>query len=83
MMNGLKDSFSNDFYVRWDEKQPVFVLGGGSNVLFTSDFAGTVALMAMRGIEIVARDSESVVVRVAAGEPGQKCRENTTDELKL
>ena len=27
MMNGLKDSFSNDFYVRWDEKQPVFVLG--------------------------------------------------------
>lgn len=27
MMNDLKDSFSNDFYVRWDEKQPVFVLG--------------------------------------------------------
>jgi chemotaxis protein MotB len=27
MMNGLQDSFSNDFYVRWDEKQPVFVLG--------------------------------------------------------
>ncbi len=27
MISGLKDSFSNDFYVRWDEKQPVFVLG--------------------------------------------------------
>jgi chemotaxis protein MotB len=27
MVNDLKDSFSNDFYVRWDEKQPVFVLG--------------------------------------------------------
>jgi chemotaxis protein MotB len=27
MMNDLKESFSNDFYVRWDAKQPVFVLG--------------------------------------------------------
>ena len=27
MVNDLKDSFSNDFYVRWDEKQSVFVLG--------------------------------------------------------
>ncbi|MFO7713099.1 OmpA family protein [Desulfosarcina sp.] len=27
MVNTLQESFSNDFYVRWDEKQPVFVLG--------------------------------------------------------
>ena len=27
MINDLKESFSNDFYVRWEEKQPVFVLG--------------------------------------------------------
>ncbi len=27
LMNRLKESFSNDFYVRWDDKQPVFVLG--------------------------------------------------------
>ena len=27
MINDLKARFSNDFYVRWDEKQPVFVLG--------------------------------------------------------
>lgn len=27
MINDLKESFSNDFYLRWDEKQPVFVLG--------------------------------------------------------
>jgi chemotaxis protein MotB len=27
MMNRLQSSFSDDFYVRWDEKQPVFVLG--------------------------------------------------------
>jgi chemotaxis protein MotB len=27
IMNRFKDSFSNDFYIRWDKKQPVFVLG--------------------------------------------------------
>lgn len=27
MLSGLKESFSSDFYVRWDERQPVFVLG--------------------------------------------------------
>ena len=27
IVDSLKDSFSNDFYVRWDQKQPVFVLG--------------------------------------------------------
>jgi outer membrane protein OmpA-like peptidoglycan-associated protein len=27
IMKSLEDSFSNDFYVRWDQKQPVFVLG--------------------------------------------------------
>lgn len=27
IIDSLKDSFSKDFYVRWDEKQPVFVLG--------------------------------------------------------
>ncbi len=27
MVEALEDSFSNDFYVRWDEKAPVFVLG--------------------------------------------------------
>ena len=51
MMNGLKDSFSNDFYVRWDEKQPVFVLG--ERITFNV------------GDAILLADSQSALKRVA------------------
>ena len=44
--------------------QPVFILGGGSNLLFTQDFPGTVLHLANRGIEA---DAEQTRVRVAAG----------------
>ena len=43
----------------------LFVLGGGSNVLFTRDFEGTVLQMIGRGIE----ETGNGRVRVAAGEP--------------
>lgn len=45
-------------------RDPLFVLGGGSNVLFTGDFEGTVLQMASRGIE----DTGGGRVRVGAGE---------------
>ncbi len=44
------------------------VLGGGSNIVFGADFAGTVLLMRTRGIELLERASDSVLVSVAAGE---------------
>ncbi|MFN0162308.1 MAG: UDP-N-acetylmuramate dehydrogenase [Burkholderiales bacterium] len=43
-------------------------LGGGSNVVFTGDFAGLVLRMESRGITLVGQDSRSRLVRVAAGE---------------
>lgn len=43
---------------------PLFVLGGGSNVLFTTGYDGTVLQVATRGIE----DPGTGRVRVAAGE---------------
>lgn len=46
----------------------VFVLGGGSNVLFRRDFDGVVLRIATRGIETVAEDRDSVRLRIAAGE---------------
>jgi UDP-N-acetylmuramate dehydrogenase len=50
--------------------EPTLVLGGGSNVVIAdSGFTGTVILLRSRGIRVVARDSEAVTVRVAAGEP--------------
>lgn len=44
------------------------VLGGGSNILLVSDVPGTVFLNRIRGIDVVARDRESVQVEVGAGE---------------
>lgn len=57
-------------FVRQYEWVPdeILVLGGGSNFLFTEDFEGTVFYPAMKGIEIIGEDAESVRVRVGAGE---------------
>lgn len=51
---------------RYDGK--VLFLGGGSNVLFTSDYEGLVVRMATKGIEIVDQDDTYVYVRGMAGE---------------
>ena len=45
----------------------LLVLGEGSNVLFTGDYAGTVIAMATRGVEVLDDDTR-VLIRVAAGE---------------
>ncbi len=43
-------------------------LGGGSNVLFTKDFAGIVVLNKLKGIEIIKEDSENVWLKAMGGE---------------
>jgi UDP-N-acetylmuramate dehydrogenase len=49
---------------------PSLILGGGSNVVIADDgFPGTVILIRSRGVRVVARDGDTVTVRVAAGEP--------------
>lgn len=48
-------------------KQLLF-LGGGSNILFTGDFQGTVIKISTKGKEIVSEDEENVIIKVAAGE---------------
>ncbi|HZZ12409.1 MAG TPA: UDP-N-acetylmuramate dehydrogenase [Paraburkholderia sp.] len=48
---------------------PRLVLGGGSNVVLTRDFAGLVLLVVMRGRRIVREDDEAYYVEAAAGEP--------------
>lgn len=49
-------------------KAPVFYLGGGSNVLFTKDYQGTVLHNCLKGIEVIEEDDASVLVRAYAGE---------------
>lgn len=44
------------------------VLGGGSNILFTGNFHGTVVQVCTRGIIVAEEDADSVLLEVAAGE---------------
>jgi UDP-N-acetylmuramate dehydrogenase len=49
-------------------EMPFFVLGGGSNILLTTDFPGLVLHMRNTGITIDREDEQAVYVRAAAGE---------------
>ena len=50
------------------DKSNFLILGGGSNVLFTGDYDGLVAKMAIKGIEITGQDEDHVWVQAGAGE---------------
>lgn len=51
-----------------DENERYIVLGGGSNVLFTSDFDGMVLKNELKGIRLIGETDEHFVVEVGAGE---------------
>jgi UDP-N-acetylmuramate dehydrogenase len=44
------------------------ILGGGSNILFTDNFNGTVLKISLKGIEVLKEDQDELHLRVAAGE---------------
>lgn len=48
--------------------QPLLVIGGGSNLLFTADYPGTVLHSAIRGVEIVDSDLTNHYIRCGSGE---------------
>lgn len=51
------------------EKQlPVFILGGGSNILLTRDIEGLVIKLEIKGIHLVKEDGDLLWVEVGAGE---------------
>ena len=49
-------------------QEPLLVLGGGSNILLTQDFEGTVLKNEIQGIEIVKENEEYAVIKVGSGE---------------
>ena len=51
----------------WQDK-PRFILGGGSNILFTRNFDGLVIKNSLKGIQILREDAYHVWIRVGAGE---------------
>lgn len=48
---------------------PVWILGGGSNVLFTRDFDGLIVKIAIPGKKILGQEDGVIRVEVGAGEP--------------
>jgi UDP-N-acetylmuramate dehydrogenase len=50
------------------KNQPVLIIGGGSNLLFTKDFEGLVIRNCLKGISVEENSSDSVLLRVSAGE---------------
>jgi len=48
--------------------QPVLVLGGGSNILFTQDWPGLIVRNNLRGVEVIRSFRNRVWVRAGAGE---------------
>ena len=48
--------------------EPLMILGGGSNMLLTTDFEGTLLRNEIKGVEIVDEDDDSALVQVGGGE---------------
>ena len=51
-----------------DPRLLTFILGGGSNILFTKDYDGLILKNEIRGIELLREDEEYVYVKAGAGE---------------
>ncbi len=51
--------------ISWEK--PLFILGSGSNILFTGDFKGTILYPAFSGIKIEEQDQENVIISAGAG----------------
>lgn len=46
----------------------ILILGGGSNILFISDFDGIVILNGIKGIQIISESENEVTLKIGAGE---------------
>jgi UDP-N-acetylmuramate dehydrogenase len=47
---------------------PFYIIGGGSNILFTKDFNGLILQPAIKGITILEENRENLVIEAGAGE---------------
>ncbi|TDN37086.1 UDP-N-acetylmuramate dehydrogenase [Hymenobacter sp. UV11] len=61
---------------------PLLILGGGSNLLLTQDFAGVVLKNEIKGLEIISEDDDThtALVRAGAGESWHGMVEYTLDQ---
>lgn len=50
------------------KKESKFILGGGSNILFTKDYNGVILYNNIKGIEIIDEDLKTIKIKVGSGE---------------
>ena len=53
--------------------EPFLIIGGGSNLLLTRDYEGTVVHAAVKGIEVMEDNDQTVLVRIGSGEEWDHC----------
>jgi UDP-N-acetylmuramate dehydrogenase len=68
----LAEVFSEDELIKFfsDEnykREKKYILGGGSNILFTSDFEGVIIKLSAKNIQIVEENSDSASIKADAG----------------
>lgn len=60
--------FTNKEFLTFIKNDNLLILGGGSNILFTKDFNGSVILIQTKGKKILNESDKFLTVRVSAGE---------------
>lgn len=66
-LNSLEEAVSF-FRTSYPENENTLILGGGSNILLTSDFDGLVIKNELKGIHLIKEDNQHVELKVGAGE---------------
>ena len=57
-----------DFLSQNKGEENIFVLGGGSNVLFSKDYKGTIVHISIKGKKIIKELDDSIIIEVSSGE---------------
>lgn len=58
----------NDIHSKPYIGRPLFIIGGGSNLVFTSDYSGTILHSQIGGKTIIAEKGNNVLLRIGSGE---------------
>ena len=62
-INSLKEILSSDII----KNEPIFILGGGSNILITKNFDGIILKNSITGIKIISETQDHVIIEVGSG----------------
>ncbi|MFP4555816.1 MAG: UDP-N-acetylmuramate dehydrogenase [Bacteroidales bacterium] len=62
-----------------ESEQELLVLGGGSNILFKSDYNGAIVHPSIKGIEILTETDDNTTIKVGAGVEWDKLVEHTVN----